>query len=186
MPTTKINIGGSSHSIATAPAVNRREVDTTPARKKKRKQGKPELKIQIELIAWARKEFPVQSETLVHFHVGRAGYRPEIGIVKGTPDLFLASPVQIWVDAPEMYHGLWIELKADANHHIAIEQKQALERLARRGYVAVKARGLAEAQFFIDTYLIRPHTIDNEQYIYKQPRQQTRCHHIGNPRGVRW
>ena len=142
---------------------------------KKKKKGASELQIQIALVQWLKKAFPVQSEVLAHFNNSSASpykqmWLKQAGVLAGQPDLFLASPVQIWMDRHEFFHGLFIELKNETGAAKA-QQKEQLKRLARRGYVCAVARGLTEAQFWIETYLMRAETIVDGTFTLTQPRR---------------
>ena len=140
---------------------------------------------------WMKKEFPVQAEMLFSIPNGvrsnhiRGNLLNLSGLTKGLPDLFLACPVQIWIDKPYFYHGLWLELKRDAKCYASKAQKETLEKLARRGYVGAVAKGLQEGQFWITTYLMRAETIDNEHFSLTHPRPNSTCHHYKNPGAAR-
>ena len=142
---------------------------------KKKKKRPSELQIQIALVQWINKEYPVQAETLAHFNnSGSSPFRQmwltKAGVISGQPDLFLASPVQIWNDRPEFFHGLFLELKTEIGG-AKPEQKARLELLSKRGYVCAVARGLLESQFWIKTYLTSPNSIVDGTYKSVQPRR---------------
>ena len=150
-----------------------------------------ELKVQIALMRWMKEAFPIQAEMLVSIPNGvrsnhiRGNLLNLSGLTKGLPDLFLACPVQIWVDKPDFYHGLWLELKRDEKCYASKAQKETLEKLARRGYVGAVAKGLEEGKFWITTYLMRAETIDNEHFSFTHPRPNSTCYHYRNPRAAR-
>lgn len=98
----------------------------------------------------------------------QAGMMKEIQGHRGYPDLFIIEPRGI-------YHGLFIELKADgvslfkknssefATPHIA-EQSAMIDELNKRGYAASFCIGFNQAKAVIDTYL---NYIPNEE-IYEK------------------
>ena len=87
------------------------------------------------------------------FHVPNGGHRNKIvaarlrreGVKAGIPDIFLLVP-------KNGYHGLAIELKAKGKKPTKA-QEEWLERLGKRGYLAVICYGFEEARDLILTYL---------------------------------
>lgn len=67
------------------------------------------------------------------------------GVTMGVPDLFLAYP-------SAGYHGLFIELKS-ASGQLRYAQKEWLERLNNKGYLAVVAYSLDEAINITKNYI---------------------------------
>ena len=67
------------------------------------------------------------------------------GYVKGFPDLQIT-------EARRNYHGLFIELKTKTGR-ITPHQKQWIEDLNERGYLAKCCKGMEEAMDLIDWYL---------------------------------
>ena len=109
---------------------------------------------QITVIQWARmmeKQFPDLEDL---FHVGNGGLRSKteavrfkrLGVKAGVSDLFLPAPVG-------KYHGLWVEMKRQHGGRLEPEQKDWLERMNRKGYLAVCAKGADEACDIIYKYL---------------------------------
>lgn len=95
--------------------------------------------------------------------VGQAVRQKQLnGGIRGWPDLFIAEPrVKSF---PNVYHGLFIELKKEgtrifkkdgtlvADEHIR-EQFDMLHDLRRKGYAAEFACGYEEAVALIDSYM---------------------------------
>jgi hypothetical protein len=109
---------------------------------------------QVRLFAWARKEEGARPELGLLFAVPNGGRRDAAtgarmkaeGVKRGVPDVWL--PV-----AREGYHGLVIELKADATGRPTPEQVVWLRRLAMEGYKALLCVGADEARSVIVAYL---------------------------------
>lgn len=109
---------------------------------------------QAVVIEWAMlmsRQFP-DLENL--FHIGNGGFRTKseaarlkkIGVKPGVSDLFLPAPVG-------KYHGLWIEMKKKKGGRLEPEQKDWLERMNRKGYLALRANGSDEACDILYRYL---------------------------------
>lgn len=109
---------------------------------------------QAAVIEWARlmsKQFPDLEDL---FHIGNGGLRSKseavrlkrIGVKPGVSDLFLPAPVG-------KYHGLWVEMKRQKGGRLEPEQKDWLERMNRKGYLALRANGAEEACEIIYKYL---------------------------------
>jgi hypothetical protein len=69
-----------------------------------------------------------------------------MGMRKGFPDFFIYEP-----RGP--YHGLAIELKRLKGGKLSDSQKQVLEQLAQRGYMAKVCKGFDEARKVINYYM---------------------------------
>ena len=67
------------------------------------------------------------------------------GVTMGVPDLFLAYP-------SSGYYGLFIELKS-ASGRLSYAQKEWIERLNNKGYLAVVAYSLDEAINIVKNYI---------------------------------
>jgi hypothetical protein len=90
----------------------------------------------------------------VRLTIGQAVKAKKMRSGKAIPDLFIAQPTT-------MYHGLFIELKAESpynkngtlkkNEHLQ-EQLQMIQLLQTKGYYATFATGFDEAQEIIDSY----------------------------------
>lgn len=109
---------------------------------------------QAAVIEWAMlmsKQFPDLEDL---FHIGNGGLRSKseavrlkrIGVKPGVSDLFLPAPVG-------KYHGLWIEMKRRKGGRLEPEQKDWIDRMNRKGYLAVRADGAEEACEIIYKYL---------------------------------
>ena len=109
---------------------------------------------QAAVIEWARlmsRQFPDLEDL---FHIGNGGLRSKseavrlkrIGVKPGVSDLFLPAPVG-------KYHGLWVEMKRQKGGRLEPEQKDWLERMNRKGYLALRANGADEACEIIYKYL---------------------------------
>ena len=96
-------------------------------------------------------QFP-DLEDLIHIPNGGLRSKSEavrfkrLGVRPGVSDLFLPSPVG-------KYHGLWIEMKRKKGGRLEPEQKDWIERMNRKGYLALVAHGAEEACDMIYQYL---------------------------------
>ena len=87
-------------------------------------------------------------------HIGNGGLRSKseavrfkrMGVRPGVSDLFRPAPVG-------KYHGLWVEMKRKKGGRLEPEQKDWIERMNRKGYLAVVAHGAEEACDVIFNYL---------------------------------
>lgn len=87
-------------------------------------------------------------------HIPNGGWRSKseavrlkkIGVKPGVSDLFLPVPVG-------KYHGLWIEMKRMQGGRLRPAQKDWLNRMNRRGYLALRADGAEEAIGILSEYL---------------------------------
>ena len=90
--------------------------------------------------------------TLVHIpNEGKRSYiagakLKAIGLQKGFPDLFVP-------EARNGFHGLFIEMKRDRTRKPTKEQKEWIELLNEKGYLAVVAYGADEAIATIRSYM---------------------------------
>ncbi len=109
---------------------------------------------QAAVIEWAMlmsKQFPDLEDI---FHIGNGGLRSKseavrlkkIGVKPGVSDLFLPAPVG-------KYHGLWVEMKRQEGGKLSPAQKDWIDRMNRKGYLAVRADGAEEACEIIYKYL---------------------------------
>ena len=109
---------------------------------------------QAAVMEWAmlmEKQFP-ELEDLIHIPNG--GWRSKseavrlkkIGVKPGVSDLFLPAPVG-------KYHGLWVEMKRQKGGKLSPAQKDWIDRMNRKGYLAVRADGAEEACEVIYKYL---------------------------------
>lgn len=109
---------------------------------------------QAAVIEWAMlmsKQFPDLEDI---FHIGNGGLRSKseavrlkkIGVKPGVSDLFLPAPVG-------KYHGLWVEMKRQKGGKLSPDQKDWIDRMNRKGYLAVRADGAEEACEIIYKYL---------------------------------
>ena len=69
-----------------------------------------------------------------------------LGMRVGFPDIIIFEP-------RGNYHGLAIELKREKGGRVSEAQKECLDELNARGYLAVVCRGFTEAKDVIDRYL---------------------------------
>lgn len=94
------------------------------------------------------------AKNILAFAIPNAGKRSMItasilkaeGMKSGVPDLFI--PI-----AKNGYHGLFIEMKKVKGGTVSDTQKVWLEALNKNGYLAVVARGHAEAIKIIEEYV---------------------------------
>lgn len=94
--------------------------------------------------------------------MGQASKHKRLQRYRGYPDLFIAEPVPR--SFPNVYHGLYLEIKKDgvrifkkdgklvADEHIR-EQFDMLHDLRRKGYAAEFAIGFEGAKKLIDDYM---------------------------------
>ena len=110
---------------------------------------------QAAVFEWAMlmsKQFPDLEDL---FHIGNGGLRSKseaarfkrMGVKPGVSDLFLPAPVG-------KYHGLWIEMKRQKGGRLEPEQKDWIERMNRKGYLALVAHGADEACEILYNYLM--------------------------------
>ena len=96
-------------------------------------------------------QFPAL-EDLIHIPNGGLRSKSEavrfkrLGVRPGVSDLFLPEPVG-------KYHGLWVEMKRQEGGKLSPAQKDWLDRMNRKGYLAVRANGAEEACEVIYKYL---------------------------------
>lgn len=122
-----------------------------------------ELQIQIRLLKWTKETYPKQCRD---FHAITNGTNRNFirrnldsmsGVVRGIPDLFLPSPVQIYIDKPVFYHGLYLELKKNKRCYPSKAQRAFLKSANNMGYAGTVAKSLEEAKDIVDCYLTAPH-----------------------------
>jgi len=109
---------------------------------------------QVRLFAWAEWARMERPELGLLFAVPNGGRRDAVtgarlkaeGVKAGVPDVWL--PV-----ARQGYHGLVIELKADATKRASREQERWLADLMEQGYLAVVCHGCEAAKGVIRAYL---------------------------------
>ena len=101
---------------------------------------------QAAVIEWRdlmSRQFP-DLEDLIHIPNGGLRSKPEaarlkkIGVRPGVSDLFLPAPVG-------KYHGLWVEMKRQQGGRLSPDQKDWIDRMNRKGYLAVRADGAEES-----------------------------------------
>lgn len=109
---------------------------------------------QMTVIEWSRlmaKQFP-DLEDLIHVPNGGLRSKSEavrlkrLGVRPGVSDLFLPAPVG-------KYHGLWVEMKRRKGGRLEPEQKDWIDRMNAKGYLAMRADGSDEACDIIYKYL---------------------------------
>ena len=109
---------------------------------------------QAAVIEWRelmKNQFP-DLEDLIHIPNGGLRSKSEavrfkrLGVRPGVSDLFLPTPVG-------KYHGLWVEMKRQKGGKLSPDQKDWLERMNKKGYLAVRANGAEEACDIIYKYL---------------------------------
>ena len=109
---------------------------------------------QAAVIEWTvimAKQFP-DLEDLIHIPNGGLRSKSEaarfkrLGVKPGVSDLFLPAPVG-------KYHGLWVEMKRRKGGKLRPDQKDWLDRMNRKGYLALRADGAEEACEIIYKYL---------------------------------
>ena len=109
---------------------------------------------QMRLFLWVMKEAERRPELGLLFAIPNGGARSAVtgarlkeeGVRRGVPDMML--PV-----ARGGFHGLFIELKADAKARPTKEQTLWLAQLSEQGYRAVVCHGAGEAQAALLEYL---------------------------------
>ena len=109
---------------------------------------------QAAVMEWVTIMRPQYPELEDLFHIGNGGLRSKteavrlkrIGVKAGVSDLFLPSPTK-------KYHGLWIELKRKKGGRLSPEQKDWIDRMNKKNYLAVVANGAEEACDIIYKYL---------------------------------
>lgn len=109
---------------------------------------------QVRLFVWAEREAEGRPELGLLFAVPNGGRRDAVtgarlkaeGVRAGVPDVVL--PV-----ARQGYHGLFIELKADARKRASKEQAEWLVKLESQGYLAVLCHGMEAAKAVLLAYL---------------------------------
>lgn len=96
-------------------------------------------------------QFP-DLEDLIHIPNGGLRSKSEavrfkrLGVRPGVSDLFLPAP-------RGKYHGLWIEMKRQQGGRLRPDQKDWLDRMNRKGYLALRADGAEEACEILYKYL---------------------------------
>ena len=109
---------------------------------------------QITVIEWRDlmvKQLP-DLEDLIHIPNGGLRSKSEaarfkrLGVRPGVSDLFLPAP-------RGKYHGLWIEMKRKKGGKLSPDQKDWLDRMNRKGYLALRADGAEEACEILYKYL---------------------------------
>lgn len=109
---------------------------------------------QAAVIQWRDlmvQQFP-DLEDLIHIPNGGLRSKSEavrfkrLGVRPGVSDLFLPAP-------RGKYHGLWIEMKRQKGGKLSPDQKDWLDRMNRKGYLAVRADGAEEACEILYRYL---------------------------------
>ena len=106
------------------------------------------------IFRWAEYSKGTHPELSLMFAVPNGGSRNRIeahnlkleGVKAGVPDICLPVPCGA-------YHGLYIELKRTKGGVISDAQKEWIEMLNARGYLAVVAKGATEAIKVITDYL---------------------------------
>ncbi len=117
----------------------------------KAKNKNTELKEQIALFKWI---FAVPEIRDVAFHIMNGGAKDPIkgaiyrraGVRAGVPDIFIPVP-------RGTFHGMFIELKADATKRATVEQVEMISRFGRNGYYALVCHGCMAAKEAIEGYL---------------------------------
>lgn len=123
--------------------------------------AKKEESFHISLCMWLKLQYPhvifFSESSGIRLTMGQAVKLKKLrSLSKGLPDLFIAEPRGI-------YHGLFIELKAAGvkcykrdgspiNDHFK-EQKETLDKLKAKGYMATFGVGFDETKKIIDNYL---------------------------------
>ena len=68
------------------------------------------------------------------------------GVLPGFPDLIIAEP-------RGKYHGMFLEMKREKGGRLDPRQKEMLEKLGKRGYLARVAYGVDQAWELVEWYL---------------------------------
>ena len=109
---------------------------------------------QAAVIEWRDlmvRQFP-DLEDLIHIPNGGLRSKTEavrfkkLGVRPGVSDLFLPAP-------RGKYHGLWVEMKRQKGGKLSPDQKDWIDRMNRKGYLALRADGAEEACDIIYRYL---------------------------------
>ena len=119
---------------------------------------------QAAVIEWRDLMLPQFPELEDLIHIPNGGWRSKseavrlkkIGVKPGVSDLFLPSPVG-------KYHGLWIEMKRQQGGRLRPDQKDWLDRMNRKGYLALRADGAEEAGELIYRYLKGEENVGNKK-----------------------
>jgi hypothetical protein len=114
--------------------------------------------LQIDCITWIRLQYP----DVVCFHAknggslksAREGARfKKMGVLAGTPDLFVMQPGQLIGLFAVIYHGLFIELKAGKAGKQSEAQKDFEQKAIAAGYAYHVVRSLDEFMDIVNNYL---------------------------------
>lgn len=106
---------------------------------------------QINLINWLKYNMPEIEKCTFHIPLQRkctiqqGRLLKRMGVKSGVSDLFIAIP-------SNGYHGLWIELKSQKGK-LSEAQKEFLDLMSDKGYLAVAVWGADAAKEIINTYL---------------------------------
>ena len=107
---------------------------------------------QIRVVAWFARQYPHYRRLFWATPNGGSRHRIEAarmkmeGVQSGVPDLFLAVPTT-------HHHGLFIEMKRQKGGSVSATQREMIEALNDRGYLALVCRGADEAIAAIGEYL---------------------------------
>lgn len=118
-----------------------------------------ESKVQEEVIAWAKLQFPACVSDALFANMngtmiaGNAAQRARYinamkrrGMRPGVSDLTIAIP-------RGRYHGMYLELKRDSKSPVSTEQEKFLADMRRNGYHAEVAKGFNQAIEMIANYI---------------------------------
>lgn len=117
-----------------------------------------EHQLQKACVQWFRLQYPSYDKLLFAIpnggkrHVAVAAKMKAEGVLRGVPDLFLAVPREGKGYDRDIYHGLFIEMKAGKNN-LTKEQKTMFEILTEQGYRCELCRSFEEFHQVIGQYL---------------------------------
>lgn len=120
---------------------------------------KKEENLQIQVCQYIKLQYPdaifFSDASGIRLTIGQAVKAKKMRSGRAIPDIFIAHP-------NNKYHGLFLELKADAIYnkkgvlktsHLQ-EQEQMIERLKLKGYYACFAIGFDSTKYLIDDYFL--------------------------------
>jgi hypothetical protein len=106
---------------------------------------------QAQFAEWLDRNYPVllwsASAGGMRTSIGTATKMKRMGYKRGIPDIQIFEPVG-------EKKGLFIELKRTQGGTVSSEQKVWLEKLNKRGYVAVVAKGFEQAKEVVKLYFL--------------------------------
>lgn len=133
--------------------VNAKKIKSKPTKKREQK----EQAAQILVVEWFARRYPELDLIFFHIpngvHVGafRGKMLKKQGVKAGIPDLFLSVP-KFCEDSGEIYHGLYIEMKAQ-DGKVRPHQKKTHELLRDKNYMVEVCYSFTQARIVINRYL---------------------------------